>query len=266
VFADFAKFNHGCLLAALLLIWPCLAPAEPASRDDCRPLQTVDQQQEKPLAYANALLWKISKDGLPPSYLFGTIHVADERITALPAPVRDALNTAGVFVMEALPDPEENMRLTKMMYFDDGKTLRDYLDEELYQLTTDILDEYPIALDSILFMKPWAAFIIMSYPLDQGMPLDLQLLDIARRNGVTTRGLETLSEQGRVFSSLDIETQVSLLLETVCNYDLVSREFETMKSLYLQRDLHGLYLFSRKYSPARGSHKRKTAQEVADGS
>src|ERR1043166_5539392 len=37
---------------------------------------------------ANGLLWKVERAGLPPSYVFGTIHMADPRVTTLPAPVQ----------------------------------------------------------------------------------------------------------------------------------------------------------------------------------
>jgi len=246
--ADFEKFKQGFLLTALLLIWSALAAAAPATRDDCRPHQEFAQETGNSLVYADALLWKISKGEQSPSYIFGTIHVSDPRIAALPAQVHAALNSAHVFVMEALPDLQESMKLSEMMYFNDGKKLRDYLDDDLFKRTTNILDDYQIASESVTFMKPWAAFIIMSYPRGEGMPLDLQLLDIARRNGAETRGLETLSEQGRVFSSMDLESQVRLLLDTLCNYDAVNSEFETMKLLYLQRDLRALYDYSQKYS------------------
>lgn len=245
---NFAKFNCVCLLVALLLLGAGLASAAPATWNDCRPGQEVAQEEVKPLVYADALLWKISTGGQAPSYIFGTIHVSDPRIAALPVPVHEALNSARVFVMETLPDPQESMKFSEMMYFHDGKKLRDYLDEDLFSRTAAILDDYQVASESIVFMQPWAAFIIMSYPRGEGMPLDLQLLDIARRNGAETRGLETLSEQGRVFSSMDLESQVRLLLDTLCNYDTVNSGFETMILLYLQRDLRALYDYTRKYS------------------
>ena len=37
---------------------------------------------------AGAILWKIEKEGRPASYLFGTVHLTDERVTNLRPPSR----------------------------------------------------------------------------------------------------------------------------------------------------------------------------------
>ncbi|MBI4006546.1 MAG: TraB/GumN family protein, partial [Gammaproteobacteria bacterium] len=79
-------------------------------------------------------------------------------------------------------------------------------------------------------------------------PLDLQLLNTAQQNGAEVQGLESLSEQGNVFSSIEIEAQVQFLLDTVCNYEIINKDFEKMKSLYLERDLQGLFNYSNQYS------------------
>jgi uncharacterized protein YbaP (TraB family) len=76
----------------------------------------------------------------------------------------------------------------------------------------------------------------------------LHLLDIAMQNGAEIHGLETLTEQGEVFSDMALDAQLQLLLDTVCHYDVISRDFETMKTYYLNQDLQGLFEFSNKYS------------------
>ena len=231
----------------VVLLWPCLLHAEPASESDCRPAQPLEQAGTH-LDYSDAVLWKISSAGRKPSYIFGTIHVSDPNITTLPAVVREKLDDTSIFVMEALPDPEEVERFSRMMFFSDGTTLNDFLDNDLLHRTNVILGRYNLSPLSVPLLKPWAAFLIMNYPAEEGMPLDLQLLAIARENGAELHGLETLTEQGDVFSSFDLDTQIRLLLDTVCNYDILTSDFEIMKSLYLARDLNALYSFSNKYS------------------
>jgi uncharacterized protein YbaP (TraB family) len=236
------------VLIIVLLLIPCQLFARQATQNDCRALEPAVEITEEPSKYADALLWKVSKDNLEPSYLFGTIHVSDPKIVNLPQAVSSALNASDIFVMEAIPELEESLKLTQMMFFDDGRTLKDYIDDALFNKIAEILKNYQLSVEVVMFMKPWAAFLVMNYPVNQGMPLDLELLTTAQQNGAEIYGLESLSEQGDIFSTMELETQVQLLLDTVCNYEVVSNEFEKMKSLYLARDLNGLIVNSNKYS------------------
>ena len=236
------------ILITVLLLIPCQLFARQATQNDCRALELTTEITEEPSKYADALLWKVTKDNLEPSYLFGTIHVSDPKIVNLPQAVSSTLNDSDIFVMEAIPELEESLKLTQMMFFDDGRTLKDYIDDMLFNKTAEILKNYQLSVEAVKFMKPWAAFLVMNYPVNQGMPLDLELLTTAQQNGAEIYGLESLSEQGNIFSTMELETQVQLLLDTVCNYEVVSSEFEKMKSLYMARDLNGLIVNSNKYS------------------
>ena len=207
---------------------------------DCRVIEETTSESNSVAKFSNAVLWKVSNAGKSSSYIFGTIHVSDPRITNLPDPVKSALNNSDTFVMEALPTPEEALALSQMMFYADGTTLKDYLDDELFQRIAKVLSIFQLPIEAAAVLKPWAAFLIMNYPADNMMPLDLKLLEIATRQGARTMGLETLSEQGAIFSGMTLDKQLRLLLDTVCNYDLVNQGIEEMKEFYLQRDLNGL--------------------------
>ena len=49
---------------------------------------------------ANSVLWKVEKAGVPPSHLFGTMHLTDARINALSPGVTNALGEASKLVLE----------------------------------------------------------------------------------------------------------------------------------------------------------------------
>jgi len=234
------------LLAVYLLTIPVYA--RPATESDCRSLVAADQIPAKPMAFSDALLWEVRKNSMEPSYIFGTIHVSDPDIVNLPQIVSRHLNAADLFVMEALPTPEEALAMSQEMYFTDDRTLRDFIDKTLFERTVNALGEHQVPADSVKFMKPWAAFLLMSYPPADGLRLDLALLEKARSNDVEVVGLESLKEQSEVFSSLDMELQVRFLLDTVCNYDEVKKDFETIKMLYRKKKLRKLYLHANKYS------------------
>ena len=235
-------------LALLLLVFSCPANAEELSLDDCRPLEISQETFDEPLEYSNAVLWKISKTGQPPSYVFGTIHVSDPEITRLPENVRKTLLNAKIFTMEALPDDEQQLQFSQMMFFNDGTTLRDFVDQSMFERIAEILANYQFTTEMVLFLKPWAAFLIMNYPVDGGIPLDMQLLNTAEENGAQITALETLEEQGEIFGDMALESQLRLLLDTVCHYEMLEDDFEVMKSYYLKRDMHGLYVYSNQYT------------------
>ena len=207
---------------------------------DCRVIEEIFSDTQTIAIFSDALLWKVSKEGREPSYVFGTIHVSDPRITNLPEPVETALKNSDIFVMEALPTPEEALSLTQMMFYADGTTLKDYLDDDLFNRIAKVLSNFQLPIEAVSVMRPWAAFLLMNYPEDNTMPLDLVLFEIAMSQGARTIGLETLSEQGAVFSEMSLDDQFRLLLDTVCNYDLVMLDIEEMKRLYLKKDLNGL--------------------------
>jgi hypothetical protein len=231
-----------------LLIWTCVARADQITQNDCRTVEPASHNKSESLDFSDAILWKIFKAGQAPSYVFGTIHVADPRITNLPEPVNERLNNASVYVMEALPEPEEAVRMSQMMFYSDGTSLKDFIDAGLFDRVAEILSNYQLSAETVTFLKPWAAFLIMNYPPEDGLPLDLQLLNTARENGAVLHGLETLTEQGNVFSEMELDTQIQLLMDTLCNYEIVSNDFEQMKLFYLDRDLQGLFDYSNKYS------------------
>ncbi len=229
----------------------------------CQPLQENNLPDEN-LKHSKGMLWQIVKDGKEASYVFGTIHISDEEVTTLPEVVEKALNDSGQFVMEALPDTEQLMSFSKAMFFIDGQRLSNYLDEAVYEKTKEILASYHLASEAVSVIQPWAAFLVMNYPPDTGQPLDMVLLSIAQQNGIAVAGLETLTEQEKLFTELDLDEQVTLLTDTVCHYETVEKDFAAMKSFYLERDLAGLYYYAQRYSLSNKPVYQKLMKKLID--
>jgi len=213
----------------------------------CEPLVEANAVIED-VPYSQGLLWTISKEGKETSYLFGTIHVSDKDVTTLPKIVDKALSDSEQFAMEALPDQEQMTAFSRTMFFNDGQYLSNFVDAPVYKETKRILSAYGLGPDAVSVMRPWAAFLLMNYPPDQGEALDLVLLTLAKQNGASVAGLETLKEQGDIFSELNLSEQVILLTDTVCHYETVEEDFVVMKEFYLKRDVGGLYRYAQRYS------------------
>jgi uncharacterized protein len=239
--------KHTNFLLLLLLVFPVVCFAE-LSAPECVTAEDYEDTAPTQVEYGQGLLWKVSKAGTPSNYIFGTIHVSDEAIVNLPDEVSDALKQATSFVMEVIPEPAEVMTFASLMYFADGQKLTDHVSQALYDEIVSLLASYHIPAEAVVLLKPWAAFLTMSYPPEFGQVLDMQLLHKARQLGAKVKGLESMQEQIDIFNTLPLQSQIKILSDTVCHYDLAEADFEKMKSLYIARDLAGLYAFSQRYS------------------
>ncbi len=205
---------------------------------------------DAPSRYARGLLWKIEKPGVAPSYLLGTIHSDDPRVTTLPAPVARAFDGSKRFVMEALIDGDGLVRMAQAMYFNDGRTLEQVIGKPLYEQTLKALAARGVPAQNVEKQKPWAAMMALSIPpLKTGEYLDLILEQRAARQGKTVSGLETMDEQIAVFNDLPLPDQVALLRETVASQADFDKELEGLLQAYLARDLAALAELSAKHAP-----------------
>lgn len=236
-------------LLLLVSFWlPCSPAVAQVEAPEC------GQEEEKAIQtapdgpYGEGLLWRLSRNGIPSSYIFGTIHVSDEDVIHLDGKVVEALAGAKHFAMEVVPDSAEIMGVAGRMYFDDGRRLDDYVSDPLFREISRLLASYHLDEQAAGLIKPWAAFLTLSYPPDFGQVQDLRLMEMARSNGAAVTGLETLQEQLDIFEQMSTDKQVRLLADMTCHYDLVALDFEQMKSLYRAEDLAGLYSYGQRYS------------------
>lgn len=228
-----------------LLFWTgVVLPAEL----DCRPIQISEIPYTGPVEFGQGLLWEVSREGVPPSYVFGTIHVVERHVSEQLDKVRVVLAESEMFVMEAIPEPGDIALMRRMMFFDDGTKFRDVISADLYAETLAVLRAYHLTENDVAAMKPWAAYLTMSYPAEMGIVLDQQLLHLARTGEASTRGLESMEELGGLFNSLSLADQVRLLTDAVCHREILEGDFAKMISLYGQGDLAGLFSYGQRYS------------------
>ena len=200
--------------------------------------------------FDHGLLWKIESSGARPSYLFGTIHVDDPRVTALPAPVGRALDGSDRFVMEALLDGDSLAQMAKAMYFDDDRTLEQVIGRDLYAATREALKARGIPDAAVEKQKPWAVMMALSMPAPKtGEFLDLVLETRAAKQEKPIAGLETMAEQIAVFNDLPLPDQVALLKETIRTQPELEKDYGELIRAYLARDLRTLAAISDKHDP-----------------
>lgn len=193
------------------------------------------------------LLWRIEREGVKVSWLFGTMHLSDGRILDIPRPVADAFETAETLAIETtgILEPAEVMKAVAgnpdLTMLPPGKTLDDYLSEGERAELRDWLKEKGMPYQTVIRMRPW---LILSMAGEASCEtgrrirgekvLDVVLAERARESGKRVVGLETISEQFEALDSFPLETQVRVLLSTAALDESTDDMMETLVGLYLR--------------------------------
>lgn len=204
---------------------------------------------------AKPFLWRIEAE--PPSYLFGTVHVPDIRVTTLPVVVRRSFRASDVLLTEI---PFDQMAdAAKLML--SGQTLRELLPQNLHRRVSAYFKDSGIPMQNIEPLAVWAVLAtivqVEATKLNRtGDVLDKMLWE----HGVDQRkqlgGLATPEEQLAVFDEFTIEEQRVMLdgaLDQIEEQQRLGKNlFEEMIEVYRRGDENELYEFALESSGVEG--------------
>ncbi len=241
------------LLATLLLVSPARAEAAACTGRDL----LAQIEAEEPATYARLvaeaaavpngsdLLWKVEKPDVEPSWLFGTMHLTDPRVTNLTEPARAAYESAGTVIIETTDILDQARMMAAMierpdlMMYTDGTTLTSSLPPDKAKIIEDALSARDIPPASVAEMKPWMLAATLSIPACEtarkaaGLPmLDVKLAEDAKADGKPVRGLESIIDQLDAMASLPLDFHIEGLIATLDLRDRIEDIFETMVVLY----------------------------------
>lgn len=204
---------------------------------------------EQDLDLQKGILWKISKPGVSPSYVFGTIHSEDERVVNLPDEVNDVFTGSDTLAVEMILDEENTRTITQGMFFHNGNTLKKILQPETYQNVVKVMSLRGFQEKVVNIMKPWAVFTVLNMPEQQtGLFLDAVLYQAAEKHDKNIIGLETVEEQLAVLDELSLDIQVNLLESSLNSKEDFSQILEETISIYLAHDLNAILALNDRYS------------------
>ena len=224
------------VLAAVCLTILSLALARPAIAD-----------ATAPLLYGEGLLWRIDTPGSQPSYLFGTIHLTDPRVTKLPPAVVKAANDADSLTLELILDAETRSTLAAEARLTGDRTLDDILGDELYAEVLAATRAYGLFDGALRGLKPWVVLAVMSAPPEEMMraamgnlTVDAKLQQMALDRGIPVHALESVAEQVEVLGSMPEADTIKMLRQAVEFQPQLHAMIEQMIGHYLAVDLAGL--------------------------
>lgn len=177
----------------------------------------------------NPLLWRI--EGPVPSYLYGTIHIPDQRVLSIPDVVKKAIAVSDAVYTEVPFDSNSLQTAAGAGQLPESQDLRKIVGDEVFarflkvfasglgnnippaavQLMTPVLSRMtPFAAATQLELVEYIPDVIAGR-----LPLDMNLYNDAVRAGKETGGIETLEEQTSLLNSVSMEDQTKLLVATL---------------------------------------------------
>lgn len=210
-----------------------------------------------------AILWRVERPGTAPSVLFGTMHSADPRVTAMPPAARAALEAAVTVIVESTEALDRDamaaatVALKQHTFLADGTTLEAMVAADEVGPLKAAVEARGMPWTLARHMQPWMIAAAISIPVCEveakaaGMPvLDSLIATRAAQAGKRLVGLETIEEQFLAIASIPREFHVSALAETLKLGTLTDAMMETTKQLYLDGNTALLIPLIRAYAPA----------------
>jgi uncharacterized protein len=181
-------------------------------------------------ANEDSIFWELESPDGKQIFIFGSIHVDDNRVVDFSDSVNHAMQKSDLFVSETT-----NVRsLTALEGL--GGNYNEYLSAEDFQKISELSDFHSIETDFAIKLKPWLLGFIFSSPRAMNPFSQDSLLKVAASNyGLASKGLETVDEHYSVLDSLSPEDQFQILknvlnlseAEKEKNYQLIIKTYLT---------------------------------------
>lgn len=194
------------------------------------------------MPYGRGLLWQIEGAAEEPSFLFGTMHSADEEVTRLAPPVAEAFARARALALEVIMTTEAQIRMATAMALRDGRTLEQVLGPALFERALAAGRPYGLGPQQLRLFKPWAVMTLLSLPPSEvkrqaagEAPLDQRLQALAQERGMDLHALEAIEDQIGMLDDMAEDDQIAMLAAVVDQSAEVEALFEKMRGAYLDR-------------------------------
>ena len=252
--------GSGRLLAAAIgvaLAFAAASWAMPSRADSGRP------------AFAEGHLWRIAKPGIGDSFAFGTIHIADPRVSAIPRQVEAVLPRVRTLAMELPPVEVVDAQVFALEELEDGGRLEPLIGADAYAQLEPELVAAGTPQPVVARLKPWAAMMKMNWSGAHGnaRSLDENLLTTGLVRRMQIVSLESIEEQIAAFDTIPLDSQVALLKHALADRAALAESTEWTIDAWLAGDLAGLaripQRLGRKF-PGMGPHYAQLTRHIIE--
>jgi hypothetical protein len=187
-------------------------------------------------------LWRISRPGVEDSFVLGTIHIPDPRVSKVAEPVERALSRSRTLAMEIAAGPVAESRVFELEQLQNGERLESLIGAEAFGRLRAALVARKVPEEVIARLKPWAAMmkISLTAPSGESEYLDKQLVSRANARRMRIMPLEWIEEQAAAFDVIPLVSQVALLKHVLAHRETLATTIEPTIEAWLRGDLGAL--------------------------
>ncbi|MDX2200384.1 MAG: TraB/GumN family protein [Phycisphaerae bacterium] len=179
------------------------------------------------------------------SFVLGTIHLGDKRMTEMPEVLKSALGAVDGIRTELPMDPATMLGVAGKMARTDGKTLEESIGADLAQRAKTYLEKRGLSfamVNNVQTMMAGTTLSMMEVPQPEQLPpIDMQVYQYGVDNGLDVGGLETVEEQMSILTGAPEEKQVHLFKVSMDLLEKAEREgtpnMTKLMNAYLSGDL-----------------------------
>ena len=185
-------------------------------------------------ANENSIFWELKSPKGKQIFIFGSIHVDDNRVVDFSDNVSKAMKKSDLFVSET--NSVSNLKVLEGL----SNKYIDYLSEGDFNKISALSDFHSIEKDSAIKLKPWLLGFIFSSPRPMSPFSQDNLLKVTASNyGLALKGLETVDEHYSVLDSLSPKDQFQILKNVLLLSEVDKEEnYELMIKTYLTFNLN----------------------------
>lgn len=198
-------------------------------------------------AACTPLLYRVSGSKGGTVYLLGSIHVGDDRMKQMPEYVMNAYNESDFIAVEAdivafEKDLAAQLKYTKTLLCDSGKTIEDHLGKELFEKTKGFLEDNNVYMSPYKMYGPamWQSLVdnvvVDKTGLSSVNGADRMFINMANKEDKPVREVESIGFQYELLKSFSDDIYRLLIESAVDNADEAAEETKEMYEIWLRGD------------------------------
>lgn len=226
---------NSLIRAFLLTLLATFTFANPVFADNTPPQNCKERPFDK------GRLWKVTKAGSPPSFIFGTMHSKDPRILFLPGIIMQAFNSSSLVILETSLKEEQLSQSRSIMFGENGFSLKREIGEKRFLKLDKMTQPYGFKSQTLDRLKIWAAAAVLSQPPQPRNSneksltlLDRELEKTAHQMRKAVAPLESMREQLNLFDRMPTSLQIEYLDQAMKEYADLDAEIERLSNHYLK--------------------------------